>query len=66
MYPVTPFPSRARREEFLQTLSRDNLQLLVNELFQLDATSSDIGSIAILPQPTTPIPRAKPVFIILH
>lgn len=49
------------RAALFQQLTRDNLQLLVNELFKLPTTSSDVGAIATLPKPTTALPRAKPV-----
>lgn len=42
-------------------LTRDNLQLLVNDLWQLPTTSSDAGPLATLPAPATALPRAKPV-----
>lgn len=49
------------REAYLLSLTRDNTQLLINDLFKLPTSSSDVGAIAALPEPTTAIPRAKPV-----
>eukprot|EP00730_Choanoeca_flexa_P001671 TRINITY_DN10739_c0_g1_i6.p1 TRINITY_DN10739_c0_g1~~TRINITY_DN10739_c0_g1_i6.p1 ORF type:complete len:348 (+),score=88.63 TRINITY_DN10739_c0_g1_i6:136-1179(+) len=45
----------------LQSLLRDNTQLLVNQLFQLPVKRDDDGVFAMLPTPTTRLPREKPV-----
>ncbi|KAG0224654.1 ribosome biogenesis regulatory protein-domain-containing protein [Mortierella sp. GBAus27b] len=49
------------KEEYLQSLSRDNAQLLFNEIFQLPTISDDNGVMAMLPKPTTLLPREKPL-----
>lgn len=48
-------------ESHLALLARDNLQLLVNDLWKLPTTSSDVGPLVTLPVPTAALPRAKPV-----
>jgi regulator of ribosome biosynthesis len=37
------------------------MQLLINDLFKLPATPSDVGALAKLPEPSTLLPRSKPV-----
>jgi len=49
------------REEYLQSIARDNAQLLINHLFSLPITASQDGPLAQLPPPTTVLPRAKPL-----
>ncbi|KAF9898028.1 Rhodanese- sulfurtransferase, partial [Lobosporangium transversale] len=49
------------KDEYLQSLSRDNAQLLFNEIFQLPTISDDNGVMAMLPTPTTLLPREKPL-----
>lgn len=51
----------AEIEEHLLALTRGNLQQLLNELFKLPSTASDVGAITTLPEPTTSIPRSMPV-----
>ncbi|CAO3698450.1 unnamed protein product [Rhizopus stolonifer] len=53
--------SKNKVEDYLKELTRDNTQLLVNELFKLPVTSADIGVLATLPDRTTTIPREKPL-----
>ncbi|KAJ5076810.1 ribosome biogenesis regulatory protein [Anaeramoeba ignava] len=55
-------------EEFLKDvdnnikdLTRDNAQLLINKLFQIEGELTDTGVVIQLPDPTTKIPREKPV-----
>ncbi|KAF9586625.1 Rhodanese- sulfurtransferase [Lunasporangiospora selenospora] len=40
---------------------KDNAQLLLNEIFQLPTVSDDNGIMAMLPTPTTQLPREKPL-----
>lgn len=42
-------------------MTRDNTQLVVNELFKLPVNSADAGVLAILPNRTTVLPREKPL-----
>jgi len=50
---------------FLLNLARDNTQLLFNRIFSLETeilpAKLGIGRVAILPQPTTLLPREKPL-----
>ena len=50
-------------ESALRSLSRDNAQLLMNQIFALPSTPmpGDVGRLAALPAPTTALPRAKPL-----
>lgn len=49
------------KDEFLRAHARDNVQLLFNKIFQLEKVKSDVGTLAVLPAPTTIIPRHKPL-----
>ncbi|KAJ2749332.1 Rhodanese- sulfurtransferase [Coemansia nantahalensis] len=49
------------REAYLQSLSREGTQLLVNELFSLPTVVDDDSVYAALPKRTTVLPREKPV-----
>ncbi|PJF17522.1 Ribosomal biogenesis regulatory protein domain-containing protein [Paramicrosporidium saccamoebae] len=53
--------NKVKREAGLLALTRDNTQLLINDLFVLPTTSTDVGAVASLPPPTTVLPRGKPV-----
>ena len=54
--------SREEREAYLESLSRDNAQLLFNGLYSLPQEESDeMGRTVSLPKATTVIPREKPV-----
>lgn len=53
--------TRNETEQYLKELTRDNTQLLVNEIFKLPVQSADAGILAKLPQRTTVLPREKPV-----
>ena len=54
--------SREEREAYLETLTRDNAQLLFNGLYSLPQEESDeMGRLVTLPKATTVIPREKPV-----
>merc|ERR1740128_93966 len=52
---------RTEKESFLTNLARDNVQLLINRLFQLPTVRVDNEIFVTLPAPTTRLPRAKPV-----
>uniref|UniRef100_A0A8D3AWZ6 Ribosome biogenesis regulatory protein n=1 Tax=Scophthalmus maximus TaxID=52904 RepID=A0A8D3AWZ6_SCOMX len=49
-----------RRDDFLQSLARDNTQLLVNEIWKQPTERVEEAIVAKLPEPTTPLPREKP------
>ena len=51
---------RADKESFLANLSRDNVQLLINQIFQLPTLKVDNEVVIKLPPATTRLPRAKP------
>jgi len=50
-------------EDNLRAWSRDNVQLLVNQIFSLptEQAEDNSGALAVLPEPSTKIPRMKPV-----
>ncbi|TRY69897.1 hypothetical protein DNTS_015358 [Danionella cerebrum] len=50
-----------KQEEFLLSLARDNTQLLINEIWKLETEKVDQIIVAKLPEPTTKLPREKPV-----
>nr|CAG4642762.1 EOG090X0CBY [Evadne anonyx] len=52
---------RTEKEKCLTNLARDNVQLLINCLFQLPTELVDNNIFVKLPPPTTRLPRAKPV-----
>ncbi|CAL9731938.1 regulator of ribosome biosynthesis [Monosporozyma unispora] len=58
--------SNAKREESIKDLTRDNVQLLINQLLSLpmktttDSVSSTM-TLLQLPEPTTELPREKPL-----
>ena len=58
---ICVFVNRTEKETFLTNLSRDNIQLLINRLFQLPTERVDNDIVVKLPAPTTRLPRAKPV-----
>nr|CAG4640327.1 EOG090X0CBY [Daphnia pulex] len=51
---------RADKEAYLANLSRDNVQLLINQIFQLPTIKVDNEVVIKLPSATTRLPRAKP------
>uniref|UniRef100_A0A8C6TBA1 Ribosome biogenesis regulatory protein n=1 Tax=Neogobius melanostomus TaxID=47308 RepID=A0A8C6TBA1_9GOBI len=53
-------PKQQNREEFLKALARDNTQLLINEIWKLPTERVEEAIVAKMPDPTTPLPRAKP------
>jgi len=52
---------KENREEFIQQTMRDNMQLLVNALWQVPIERHDTSIIAKLPEPKTIVPREKPL-----
>lgn len=51
----------SKGEDFLRSLARDNTQLLINEIWKLPTEKVEEVIVAKLPDPTTPLPREKPV-----
>ncbi|XP_065175981.1 ribosome biogenesis regulatory protein homolog [Sycon ciliatum] len=49
------------REEYVRSVTRDNLQLLVNEVWKLPAERAEDAVVVALPPGTTLLPREKPV-----
>jgi regulator of ribosome biosynthesis len=54
-------PSEHSLESELLSLSRDNAQLLVNEIFSLPTLTNEDGIFAKLPESKLALPRAKPI-----
>ena len=52
---------REDREEYIKNTMRDNMQLLVNALWQVPIERHDNAIVAKLPEPKTIVPREKPV-----
>ncbi|KZW04373.1 RRS1-domain-containing protein [Exidia glandulosa HHB12029] len=52
---------KANLEEYLTSTARDGVQSLVAALFALPTKSSPDGPLALLPKPTTALPRSKPL-----
>ncbi|XP_026490922.2 ribosome biogenesis regulatory protein homolog [Vanessa tameamea] len=50
-----------QRDAYLQSLARDNTQLLLNKIWELPTERIDEAIVVKLPQPTTVLPRSKPV-----
>ncbi|XP_049868825.1 ribosome biogenesis regulatory protein homolog [Pectinophora gossypiella] len=53
--------SDKERDTYLQSLSRDNTQLLLNKIWELPTERIEEAIVVRLPHPTTVLPRAKPV-----
>ncbi|XP_041978447.1 ribosome biogenesis regulatory protein homolog [Aricia agestis] len=49
------------RDEYLQSLARDNTQLLLNKVWELPTERIDEAIVVRLPEPKTVLPRSKPV-----
>lgn len=49
------------KDAVLQALARDNTQLLINEIWKHPSERVDEVIVVKLPEPTTPLPREKPV-----
>ena len=60
-HPIDSKKLERGHELYLHAISRDNVQLLVSRLFQLEREESDAGPLAVLPAPETPLPREMPV-----
>lgn len=52
---------RTNREAYLKALARDNTQLLINQIWKLPQEKQEDVLVAVLPKPTTVLPRALPV-----
>ncbi len=52
---------RENRDEYIQNTMRDNMQLLVNALWQVPIERHDNSIVAKLPDAKTVVPREKPV-----
>jgi len=52
---------RSNREQYLQDLARDNCQLIINELWQLETKRVDDTVVAQLPPHQYLLPRSKPI-----
>lgn len=53
--------SRKDKEEFLKKLARDNTQLIINQLWELETKKVENLVVAKLPAPKTILPRSKPI-----
>ncbi|KAI8637921.1 RRS1-domain-containing protein [Parasitella parasitica] len=53
--------SKNTTDKYILDLTRDNTQLIVNELFKLPVTSADAGVLAQLPGRVSVLPREKPL-----
>ncbi|CAA18393.1 Ribosome biogenesis regulatory protein [Schizosaccharomyces pombe] len=53
--------SGSEKESFLFSLSRDNVQQLVNKMISLPKERTSDGVLLQLPETVTPLPRAKPL-----
>ncbi|KAI9497005.1 ribosome biogenesis regulatory protein-domain-containing protein [Zychaea mexicana] len=53
--------NKNKREEYLKELTRDNTQLIINEIFKLPVQSGDNGVLAKLPVRSSTLPREKPL-----
>lgn len=54
-----PFAYKSEKELALH--ARENVQLLINQIFDLPREMSDMGPLALLPEPSLTIPREKPL-----
>lgn len=52
---------KSNKEDFLGELTRDNVQLLFNKIWQLPVERVEDAVLAKLPDPTTRLPREKPI-----
>lgn len=57
----TVYRSDKDRDAYLQSLARDNTQLLLNKVWDLPTERLEEAIVVRLPPPTTSLPRAKPV-----
>lgn len=61
MMAIDTHPFQFTDENQLTLAIRENVQLLINGIFDLPTEMSDLGLLALLPEPTTIIPREKPL-----
>lgn len=54
-------PFTYKNEKELALHARENVQLLINQIFDLPREMSDMGPLAKLPEPSLTIPREKPL-----
>ncbi|XP_072043881.1 ribosome biogenesis regulatory protein homolog [Amphiura filiformis] len=59
--PIDEKAFRSNKEDYLKKLTRDNTQLLFNDLWKLPVQKVEDAVVVELPDPTTPLPREKPV-----
>lgn len=50
---------RSKPDSYLKSLTRDNVQLLVNNIWGLPVERVDEAIVAILPEPTYVLPRSR-------
>eukprot|EP01102_Stenamoeba_stenopodia_P008761 TRINITY_DN2557_c0_g1_i2.p1 TRINITY_DN2557_c0_g1~~TRINITY_DN2557_c0_g1_i2.p1 ORF type:complete len:289 (+),score=86.50 TRINITY_DN2557_c0_g1_i2:162-1028(+) len=60
-HPIDPVAYAENAEKLIKAVGRDNLQLLFNKIFSLPTDKTDLGVLAMLPAPSTPLPREKPL-----
>lgn len=61
LQPIDPKEFRKNQESFLSQLARDNTQLLFNAIWNLPIEKVENVIVAQLPEPSTILPREKPV-----
>ena len=59
MYILITYIYSSRIEEYINNLTRDNVQLTINEVWKLPTERVDEAIIAKLPTPTFILPRAR-------
>ncbi|XP_071966046.1 ribosome biogenesis regulatory protein homolog [Antedon mediterranea] len=59
--PITGFEQSKNKNEYLKELSRENTQLLFNEIWKLPAQRTEDVITVKLPEPTTRLPREKSI-----
>lgn len=63
-HPIDMEQYKANSMEYLKQTATENMQLLINKIFQLPTEHTEDGLFASLPAPTTILPREKPVCFI--
>ncbi|XP_023943215.2 ribosome biogenesis regulatory protein homolog [Bicyclus anynana] len=58
---IKSLSSDSERDTYLQSLARDNAQLLLNKIWELPTERIDEAIVVRLPAPKTVLPRSKPV-----
>lgn len=62
MWQITIFVLyRSRKDDYLRDLTRDNVQLLLNKVWELPTEKVEDVIVVKLPKPTFKLPRARPV-----